>query len=81
VNSKPQLEIFADDVKCSHGCTVGSLDPEALFYLRSRGLSKDSARSMLLRAFALDILENIKLPAIRSHVDRLISDRLTIEEI
>jgi Fe-S cluster assembly protein SufD len=79
VNSKPQLEIFADDVKCSHGCTVGSLDEEALFYLRSRGLSKDDAKSFLLRAFALDILENIKLLPIRSHVDQLISKRLEID--
>jgi Fe-S cluster assembly protein SufD len=80
VNSKPQLEIFADDVKCSHGCTVGSLDAEALFYLRSRGLSGASARGMLLRAFALDILENIKLPAIRTYVDQLIYGRLAIDE-
>jgi len=81
VNSKPQLEIFADDVKCSHGCTVGSLDEEALFYLRSRGLSKENARSLLLRAFALDILENIKLPFIRGYVDQLISQRLEIDEV
>jgi Fe-S cluster assembly protein SufD len=79
VNSKPQLEIFADDVKCSHGCTVGSLDEEALFYLRSRGLSQENARSLLLRAFALDILENIKLPSIRTYVDHLISERLEID--
>jgi Fe-S cluster assembly protein SufD len=79
VNSKPQLEIFADDVKCSHGCTVGSLDEEALFYLRSRGISKDNARSLLLRAFALDILESIKLPFIRKYVDHLISQRLEID--
>jgi len=79
VNSKPQLEIFADDVKCSHGCTVGSLDEEALFYLRSRGLSKENARALLLRAFALDILENIRLPHIRAYVDHLISERLEID--
>jgi Fe-S cluster assembly protein SufD len=81
VNTKPQLEIFADDVKCSHGCTVGSLDDEALFYLRSRGIDKDKARSLLLHAFAKDILENIKLAPIRLFVNKLISDRLQIDII
>jgi Fe-S cluster assembly protein SufD len=79
VNTKPQLEIFADDVKCSHGCTVGSLDEEALFYLRSRGLNKENARSLLLRAFAIDILEKIQLEPIRSYVEKLISQRLEID--
>jgi Fe-S cluster assembly protein SufD len=79
VNTKPQLEIFADDVKCSHGCTVGSLDEEALFYLRSRGLNKENARSLLLRAFAIDILEKIRLEPIRSYAEKLISERLEIE--
>lgn len=79
VNTKPQLEIFADDVKCSHGCTVGSLDEDALFYLRSRGIDKDKARSLLLHSFAKDILENIKSMHIRSHVNKLISDRLQID--
>jgi Fe-S cluster assembly protein SufD len=79
VNSKPQLEIFADDVKCSHGCTVGSLDEEALFYLRSRGLHEDYARSLLLQAFALDILEKIKSVPIRTYVNDLISQRLEID--
>ena len=55
VNTKPQLEIFADDVKCSHGCTVGRLDEEALFYLRARGISKELAQAMLLKAFAQNI--------------------------
>jgi Fe-S cluster assembly protein SufD len=77
--TKPQLEIFADDVKCSHGCTVGRLDEEALFYLRARGLGEKSARALLLHAFAVDILDNIKLEALRTHVDRLISERLEFE--
>jgi Fe-S cluster assembly protein SufD len=77
--TKPQLEIFADDVKCSHGCTVGRLDEEALFYLRARGLGEKSARSLLLHAFAVDILDNIKLEALRTHVDRRISERLEFE--
>jgi Fe-S cluster assembly protein SufD len=76
VNSKPQLEIFADDVKCSHGCTVGRLDEEGLFYLRSRGLREKTARALLLHAFAIDILEHIKPELIRAYIDRLISERL-----
>lgn len=76
VNTKPQLEIFADDVKCSHGCTVGRLDEEGLFYLRSRGISEKIARSLLVHAFAIDILEHIKPEPIRMYVDHLISKRL-----
>lgn len=76
VNTKPQLEIFADDVKCSHGCTIGRLDEESLFYLRSRGVSEASARALLLHGFALDILDKIKLEPIRNYVDQLISERL-----
>jgi Fe-S cluster assembly protein SufD len=75
-NTKPQLEIFADDVKCSHGCTVGRLDEEALFYLRARGISEKNAKALLLHAFAVDVLEHIKLEPLREHVDRLISERL-----
>ncbi len=76
VNAKPQLEIFADDVKCSHGCTVGRLNEEGLFYLQSRGIPEKIARSLLLHAFAVDILEHIKPLAIRAYVDKLISERL-----
>lgn len=76
VNTKPQLEIWADDVKCSHGCTTGQLDEEALFYLRSRGLSRDTARAMMLYAFAAEILEKVKHPAINRYLDSIISDRL-----
>jgi Fe-S cluster assembly protein SufD len=76
VNTKPQLEIFADDVKCSHGCTIGQLDEESLFYLRSRGVPENIARSLLLHGFVLDILEQIKLAPIRAYVDKLISERL-----
>jgi Fe-S cluster assembly protein SufD len=76
VNTKPQLEIFADDVKCSHGCTVGRLDEEALFYLRARGISEKNAKSLLLHAFAVDILEKISPEPIRNYVDELISKRL-----
>jgi Fe-S cluster assembly protein SufD len=78
VNTKPQLEIFADDVKCSHGCTVGRLDEEGLFYLRSRGISESIARSLLVHAFAIDILEHIRPVALRNYVDKLIFERLEI---
>ncbi|MBS1917958.1 MAG: Fe-S cluster assembly protein SufD [Bacteroidetes bacterium] len=76
VNTKPQLEIFADDVKCSHGCTIGRLDEEGLFYLQSRGISEKTAMALLLHAFSDDILSNIKLPAIKNYVDELIEKRL-----
>ncbi len=78
VNTKPQLEIFADDVKCSHGCTVGQLDNEALFYLRSRGISADEAQAMLLQAFAADIVEQVKLEPLRNYVEKLITERLSV---
>jgi Fe-S cluster assembly protein SufD len=57
IDTKPQLEIYADDVKCSHGATVGQLDEDAIFYLRSRGIGVAEARSMMIRAFANEILE------------------------
>jgi Fe-S cluster assembly protein SufD len=76
VNTKPQLEIFADDVKCSHGCTVGRLNEEGLFYLQSRGIPAKIAKSLLLHAFAIDVLEHIRPEPIRDYVDKLISKRL-----
>lgn len=76
VNTKPQLEIFADDVKCSHGCTVGRLDEEGLFYLRSRGISEQMAQSLMVHAFATDVLEHIRIEAIHTYVEQLISERL-----
>ena len=79
VYAKPQLEIFADDVKCSHGCTVGRLNEEGLFYLRSRGISEKIARSLLLQAFAADILEQIKPEIIRKHIHHLIAERLVFD--
>jgi len=79
VNTKPQLEIFADDVKCSHGCAIGKLDEEGMFYLRSRGINEKIARSLLLHGFVIDILEKIKLPSIRDYVDQLISERLEFD--
>jgi Fe-S cluster assembly protein SufD len=79
VNTKPQLEIYADDVKCSHGCTVGQLDEEAFFYLRSRGVSEKAAKSLLIHAFAVEILEHIKPVKVRQYVDELIAKRLGVD--
>src|SRR5664279_3958308 len=76
VNTKPQLEIFADDVKCTHGCTVGRLNEEGLFYLQSRGISEKTARNLLLSAYAADILEQIKPEPLRAYVEKLINQRL-----
>jgi Fe-S cluster assembly protein SufD len=81
VNTKPQLEIFADDVKCSHGCTVGQLDEEALFYMQSRGITEKTAKSLLVHAFATDILEHIKPAAIREYIERLITKRLDADKL
>ncbi|MEP7279880.1 MAG: Fe-S cluster assembly protein SufD [Bacteroidota bacterium] len=79
VNTKPQLEIFADDVKCSHGCTIGRLNEEGLFYLQSRGINETIARSLLVHAFAVDILEHIKPVPVRAYVNQLISKRLAFD--
>lgn len=76
VNTKPQLEIWADDVKCSHGCTTGQLDRDALFYLQARGIKKDRARAMLLHAFASDVIENFEIEAIQDYVEAIITARL-----
>ncbi|CAN5320724.1 Fe-S cluster assembly protein SufD [soil metagenome] len=76
INTKPQLEIWADDVKCSHGCTTGQLDEEALFYLRSRGISKEEARGMMLNAFAAQTLATMKNKVVMNFVDNIISDKL-----
>lgn len=76
VNTKPQLEIWADDVKCSHGCTTGQLDEQALFYLRSRGLSKDKAKAILLMAFVAEVIESVKEESIRKYLQQLVSKRL-----
>ena len=76
INSNPQLEIFADDVKCTHGAAVGQLDEEALFYLQARGLDRAAARDMLLHAFAGEVLEGLKIPALREQVEANFFTRL-----
>jgi Fe-S cluster assembly protein SufD len=76
IDTKPELEIYADDVKCSHGATVGQLDKTALFYLRSRGLDRDEAAQVLTRAFAATIVGKSTVQAVRSHAESLIDLRL-----
>lgn len=76
VNTKPQLEIWADDVKCSHGCTTGQLDEEALFYLRARGLGKEQARGMLLYAFTGEVMDHISDEAFQNHIVNIVQNRL-----
>jgi len=76
IDTKPQLEIYADDVKCSHGSTIGQLDPDALFYLRSRGIDESRARDLLVRAFGLEVLESLPAPALTQALDELLLARL-----
>ena len=76
VNTNPQLEIYADDVKCTHGATIGQLDADQIFYLRSRGIGHEAARWMLTYAFANDLVQRIKVPALRERLDNLFAKRL-----
>lgn len=73
VNAKPQLEIYADDVKCSHGTTMGQIDDESLFYLRSRGISENSAKTMMVHAFAYDVIQKVKIPALRTYLENIVA--------
>lgn len=76
MNTKPQLEIFADDVKCSHGATVGQLDEEPLFYLRARGISEEKAKALLVMAFAQDVIDHIKIEPLKEKLVKILSERL-----
>jgi Fe-S cluster assembly protein SufD len=76
INAKPQLEIFADDVKCSHGATSGQLDEEHMFYLRQRGLGKEDAKALLTYAFASEIVEKITVPELSDYMDQELRGRL-----
>lgn len=78
INAKPQLEIFADDVKCSHGCTIGQFDEDALFYLRSRGIAKKEARALLMYAFANTVLESVKIPELKVRINKLIANKIGV---
>ena len=78
INTKPQLEIFADDVKCSHGCTIGQLDESAMFYLRSRGIPEKEAKALLMYAFANNVLESVKIPELKKRINKLIANKLAV---
>ena len=78
INTKPQLEIFADDVKCSHGCTIGQLDDSALFYLRSRGIPEKEAKGLLMYAFSNNVLDSVKIPQIKQRITKLIAKKLGV---
>ena len=80
VNTKPQLEIFADDVKCSHGATIGQLDKDAMFYLKSRGLGEEAARAILIHAFASDVIQSVKVDAIRNYIEEILSGKFNQPE-
>lgn len=78
INAKPQLEIFADDVKCSHGCTIGQFDEDALFYLRSRGIGLKESRALLMYAFANTVLESVKIPELKVRINKLIANKIGV---
>jgi len=78
INTKPQLEIFADDVKCSHGCTIGQLDDSAMFYLRSRGIPEKEARALLMFAFSNNVLDSVKIPEIKTRITKIIANKLGV---
>lgn len=78
INTKPQLEIFADDVKCSHGCTIGQLDDNAMFYLRSRGIPEKEAKALLMYAFANNVLNSVKIPEVKQRINKLIAEKLGV---
>jgi Fe-S cluster assembly protein SufD len=80
-NSNPQLEIFADDVRCTHGSTVGQLDEDAVFYLRSRGIGAEAATSLLTYAFASDIVGRIRIEPVRRDLEELLFSRLPRGEV
>jgi Fe-S cluster assembly protein SufD len=81
IDTKPQLEIFADDVKCSHGATVGHLDEVSEFYIRSRGVPRELAKSMLIRAFANDVIEKVKIDPLKEQLNHMIFEHLHQVEI
>jgi Fe-S cluster assembly protein SufD len=79
INAKPQLEIFADDVKCSHGCTVGQLDETALFYMQARGIPKKEAKALLMYAFSNVVIDNIKIPELKQRITKIIANKLGVK--
>ena len=79
VNAKPQLEIFADDVKCSHGCTIGQLDQDALFYMRARGIAEKEAKALLMYAFANNVLESVRIPELKKRINNLVALKMNVQ--
>jgi len=75
IDSKPELEIFADDVRCTHGATIGQLDAEAIFYLQSRGIGREQARSLLTRAFAQDLVDRIKIQPVKDSLEAVLLEK------
>lgn len=78
INAKPQLEIFADDVKCSHGCTIGQLDEKAMFYMQSRGIPQKEAKALLMYAFSNEVIESIKIPELKRRITKIIAMKLGV---
>lgn len=78
INAKPQLEIFADDVKCSHGCTIGQLDEKAMFYMQSRGIPQKEAKALLMYAFSNEVIESIKIPELKKRITKIIATKLGV---
>ncbi|HRB93032.1 MAG TPA: Fe-S cluster assembly protein SufD [Chitinophagales bacterium] len=78
INAKPQLEIFADDVKYSHGCTIGQLDESAMFYMQQRGIPKKEAKALLLYAFSNEVIESIKIPELKQRITKIIATKLGV---
>jgi Fe-S cluster assembly protein SufD len=81
INTKPQLEIYADDVKCTHVATIGQVDREAIFYLRSRGIGLEEARSLLIQSFANEIIARIKFEPLRARLNQALLARLAESEV
>ncbi|HMC02270.1 MAG TPA: Fe-S cluster assembly protein SufD [Flavobacteriaceae bacterium] len=78
INTKPQLEIFADDVKCSHGCTIGQIDENAMFYLRTRGIPRKEAKALLMYAFSNNVLSSVKIPELKQRITKLIANKIGV---
>jgi Fe-S cluster assembly protein SufD len=79
IDTKPQLEIYADDVQCSHGCTIGQIDEDALFYMQARGIPRKEAKALLLYAFASDGLRNVRIPELRKKLNKQIANKLSVD--
>ena len=78
INAKPQLEIFADDVKCSHGCTIGQLDESAMFYMQQRGIPKKEAKALLMYAFTSEVTSSVQIPELKAKIAKLIANKLGV---